>query len=96
MIVNKSYFEVNDPKFAKIKEETLKFIDIFEKYFITNVKCVYKFEDFMATLITHLTRSGYSMKKVEKWLVRINKNIEEQSTALLRTKNDEPKDSAGE
>ena len=90
-MVNRSYFEIDDPKFTKIKEETLKFVDIFEKYFITNVKCVYKFEDFMATLATHLTRRGYSMKKVEKWFIRINNHIQEQAEEILNKSQKEDK-----
>lgn len=90
-MVNRSYFEINDPKFTKIKDESLKFIDIFENYFKNNVKCSYKFEDFMATLATHLVRSGYNMKKVEKWFKRINTNIQALATDILRKKTDETK-----
>jgi len=85
-MVSRSYFEIEDPKFAKIKEETLKFVDIFDAYFKNNVKCVYKFEDFMATLDTHLARSGYPMKKIEKWFLRINKHVQEQAEEILRKK----------
>ena len=83
-MISRSYFEINDPKHSKIKDETLKFVDIFDNYFKNNVKCVYKFEDFMATLATHLNRSGYSMKKIEKWFQRINTNIQEQAEEILR------------
>ena len=88
-MVSRSYFEINDPKFTKIQEETLRFIDIFDTYFKNNVKCVYKFEDFMATLATHLTRSGYSMKKVEKWFLRINTHIQAQAEEILKKKTEE-------
>ena len=40
----------------------------------------------MATLATHLTRSGYSMKKVEKWFLRINTHIQQQAEEILRKK----------
>lgn len=85
-MVNRSYFEINDSKFSKIKDETLKFVDIFETYFKNNVKCVYKFEDFMATLATHLVRTGYPMKKVEKWFIRINTNIQSMAKDVINSK----------
>jgi hypothetical protein len=96
MIINRSYFEINDPKHTKIKDETLKFIDIFETYFKNNIKCTYKFEDFMATLATHLTRTGYSMKKIEKWFIRINTNIQAQAAEILKNKKEDIKEDTKE
>ena len=75
MIVNKEYFNADESKFKGIRRDTLAYIDIFENYAKTS-KFSCKFEDFMATLGTHLNRNGYSIRKIEKWYKKVNNNIQ--------------------
>lgn len=85
MIINKEYFNTDEIKFRGIRRDTLAFIDIFENYANTS-KFSCKFEDFMATLGTHLNKNGYSIRKIEKWYKKVNNNIQELAKGIIHEK----------
>lgn len=66
------YFFDNTAKFRRIKRDTMKFLETFNK---VNTKYNFNFEDFMIVLANYLLKNGYSQKKIEKWFKRINENI---------------------
>lgn len=88
MLVNKEYFKNSELRFRGISRETDNFITFFEEYAIKSTKFECKFEDFMATLGTHLNKKGYSIRKIEKWYKKINKNIQDLAKEVLIKKNE--------
>ncbi len=86
MILNLEYFKNEKSTFNSIKKETDIFVQVFENYIKNNDKKI-TFEDFISTLVIHLTNKKFSERKIKKWLNYINANIQSLAKNIHKDKN---------